>query len=219
MKLYYFTKSEFALAAIRQRQLKIARISDVNDPFEFLGLALRRKSARRAMRNWKSAMSERYGIVCMSSNWRHPLMWSHYADGHRGVCLGFDVSKSVDFVKVEYRSTRPTLKEFGVERVGALNEHHMRRLLHLKFDAWAYEDEYRVFTNLEEKDEKTGLYFLPFSNQFSLTKVIVGERCVVSRAEVERSLETYSNKVTSFKARAAFKDFTVTRNELDRMWQ
>ncbi len=29
------------------------------------------------------------GILCLSKNYKHTLMWSHYAAKHTGVCLGF----------------------------------------------------------------------------------------------------------------------------------
>ena len=41
MRLHYFTTAQFGLEAIRDKRLKIARINELNDPFEFLGLALR----------------------------------------------------------------------------------------------------------------------------------------------------------------------------------
>ncbi len=31
------------------------------------------------------------GILCLSKKQDDPLMWSHYADGHSGVCLGLDI--------------------------------------------------------------------------------------------------------------------------------
>ncbi len=35
MIVYHFTSSEFALRALRDHRLKIARINELNDPFEF----------------------------------------------------------------------------------------------------------------------------------------------------------------------------------------
>jgi hypothetical protein len=39
MRVYHFTKAVHGLEAIRRRRLKIARISELNDPFEFLQVA------------------------------------------------------------------------------------------------------------------------------------------------------------------------------------
>lgn len=37
MRLYHFTSQKFGLLALKDRRLKIARINELNDPFEFLG--------------------------------------------------------------------------------------------------------------------------------------------------------------------------------------
>ena len=34
------------------------------------------------------------GIVCLTSCWNSQLMWSHYAEAHNGMCLGFKFSDS-----------------------------------------------------------------------------------------------------------------------------
>lgn len=35
LRLYYFTTERYALEAIRDQRLKIARLNELNDPFEF----------------------------------------------------------------------------------------------------------------------------------------------------------------------------------------
>ena len=30
-------------------------------------------------------------ILCLTTRCDHPLMWGHYADGHRGFCIGYDI--------------------------------------------------------------------------------------------------------------------------------
>ena len=42
---------------------------------------------------------EQFGISCFTTKHDNFLMWSHYADNHRGVCLEFDFSKEVDRMK------------------------------------------------------------------------------------------------------------------------
>lgn len=49
-----------------------------------------------------------YGICCFAESKENFLMWSHYADSHRGVCLGFDYDELTkqfpQFDKVEYEN-------------------------------------------------------------------------------------------------------------------
>jgi hypothetical protein len=43
---------------------------------------------------------EQFGISCFTAKYDNFLMWTHYADDHRGVCLEFDFSKEVESFKV-----------------------------------------------------------------------------------------------------------------------
>src|SRR6218665_1281944 len=39
------------------------------------------------------SQDERLGILCLSERWDSILMWSHYADLHKGYCVGFHENK------------------------------------------------------------------------------------------------------------------------------
>ena len=32
------------------------------------------------------------GVLSLSKSYNHQLLWSHYADSHKGYCVGYDVS-------------------------------------------------------------------------------------------------------------------------------
>lgn len=218
MRLYYFTTERFGLEALRDKRLKLARIDDLNDPFEFLGLALSRPD-RKVLNGFKRTMAERYGLICLSQDWKHPLLWGHYADKHRGVALGFDAEKSAGFIPVEYHPERLTLQEFGLNSLSDISEQEMMRLLTMKFSAWSYETEYRVFCRLEHCDPVTDLHFVPFEPVLKIAEVIVGERSSVTRSRLARVLGKHNDTVISFKARAGFKRFEVVENKRQRAWR
>lgn len=52
---------------------------------------------------------DKVGVLCVTEKWDNFLMWSHYADHHRGVCVGFktdvDVFKTAS--KVNYQCEKP----------------------------------------------------------------------------------------------------------------
>ncbi|MDW9570209.1 DUF2971 domain-containing protein [Sinorhizobium meliloti] len=56
------------------------------------------------------SLSLTYGIVCLSDNWQHPMMWSHYADRHRGICLAFDVVGTRPIIPISYTDL---VEQFG----------------------------------------------------------------------------------------------------------
>lgn len=217
MRLYHFVKAEFGLQAIRDRRLKISELGQLNDPFEFLGVALANRYDRKIMREWKESMAKEFGILCMSGSWQQPLLWSHYGDRHCGLCLGFDAADD-SFVKVSYVSERPALAAFGCRDIAELDDAAFLHMVYSKFDAWAYEDEYRSVCGLGERDEVSGLCFVPFSEQLILREVIVGAYCTVTRAQVADAMRGYDGNIRRFKARVGFMKFEVVENKQSGMW-
>ncbi|WP_293960213.1 DUF2971 domain-containing protein [Sneathiella sp.] len=155
----------------------------------------------------------------MSKEWQHPLLWSHYAESHRGMCLGFDVIDDGTFSKVRYLSRRENLKDFGYTSMNEFTETDMKKLLFSKFNVWSYESEYRSFCTLEENEEDSNLYFCPFSMHMKLSEIIIGERSNVTRDQVANALGNYGKDILAFKARCAFRDFRIVRNQNKSAWK
>lgn len=78
------------------------------DHIDFCG----KKSSMDELDESKNALEEKLskdiqelGITCFTSDPLSPLMWSHYADGHRGLCIEYKrtgVLKSENLDKVSY---------------------------------------------------------------------------------------------------------------------
>ena len=98
VRLYYMTAKQWALVILREKRLKISTIPELNDPFELLGASIGEKGMRRALEILHAHWARELGMICMTDNWRSPVMWAHYADKHRGLCLGFDVSDQPDLI-------------------------------------------------------------------------------------------------------------------------
>lgn len=81
------------------------------------------------------------GILSLSGTPESILMWSHYADQHRGICIEFTVPESISVHKVSYSQMPPrfTLHDIYVKR----NEECLS-LFTTKHKHWQYEKEYRV---------------------------------------------------------------------------
>ena len=217
MRLYRFLNAEFGLRSIRERRLRIGRIEELNDDFEFVGLALRKRDDRVALRNMRKQLNVGNGVLCMSKDWESPLMWAHYADSHKGMVLGFDVPEKA-YYAVEYIDQRPRLADFGLENLAGISSEEMKRLIKMKAAGWKHEKEYRAYIALREGEEINGQthYFMPFSEELRLREVIVGLRYQGSRAEIVEAVADAG--VDTFMARGAFKDFRVVRQLQDSMW-
>ena len=129
MRLYHFINEKYGLADLREKRLKIGRIMELNDPFEFMGVDLSDLSFRESMENTKRDLSEKFGILCFSESWNNPVQWAHYADGHKGLCLGFDISDHL-LTEVNYVDERLPVddfvakqKAFGDKLVGEMGDY------------------------------------------------------------------------------------------------
>ena len=216
MRVYHLLPEAHALDDLRRRRLKVSRLDDMNDPFELLTVSLKDKQHRAALRRFKADLDRPWGALCFSRRWRHPMLWSHYADKHRGICLGFDVPEK-RAVRVAYTSKRI---EFDIERQLAKGTRDKKlglKLLTTKYEGWKYEDEVRFIVSLDEPDSHTGMYFCAFGRQLALKEVILGVRSTLSRGDVTAELSESDRHATIVKARLAFRSFSVVRQRNARL--
>jgi hypothetical protein len=205
MRVYHFLPTVHALEDIENKRIKISEIDQLNDPFEIWCVSQEDKGIRSALRNYKKKMCERFGLICFSEHWHNPLLWSHYADKHRGMCLGFDVDgrglKAVKYVKERSNLKMPPTKQSADE------------LLFTKYRDWQYEEEWRNWFRLDKREE--GHYFYPFDGFVQLREVIAGPLCTESENRINEALREYpAEGVSVIKARLAFKTFRVVNNLL-----
>lgn len=218
MIVYHFINRQFGLDNIRRRRLKVATIDDLNDPFELLAASSSNAEVRRAFLATKAGVATANGMLCFSRRWTNPVQWSHYADKHSGLCLGFEVPDEI-LMPVTYSSHRLDLDLMALSGSGQRAEAEMRKMLCTKYSHWRYENEVRCFVRLEEKDPEIGLYFIAFSDQLALKQVIVGHNAATSRTDMTEALGELTQVVSILKARLAFGSFKVVRQRNEKLWR
>ena len=175
------------------------------------------------MKRWAKALDEQFGVLCFTTGWTDPLMWSHYGDRHRGICLGFQVDESI-LKKVNYSPKRLTLVSRGSENHSTPPELVKDLLLTTKFARWKYEAEVRVVESLTHLTQENRLFFRRFDKSLKLVQVISGHRCCVDwKSKIETAIGTLPQPVDLIKARLAFRKFRVTHQKWGfndtRAWQ
>lgn len=116
-----------------------------------------------------------FRVLCLSENYNNMLMWSHYAEGHRGFVLKFDtkaLSKKFEPHRIEKviylpRRSYPSVKDYYQN-----NGTHM--FLIVKSGQWKYEDEWRILMRRGDEDkpeEERKPYQL---EKGSITRIILG---------------------------------------------
>lgn len=216
VRLYHFVSEEFGISNIENKRIKVSLFKDMNDPFELLAHNCQSEKDRKAFNLYKDLISKSTGIICFSKSFRSPVQWAHYADRHKGMCLGFDVP--VDFANdVRYIKGRIKFKNLDFSDNAAIDA-FMRKLTQSKHDSWSYEVESRVWGTLG-KPNANGLYFQPFDENIALKEVIVGARSTISRSKVEQLLSPFHGGVRAFKVRPAFRTFEMVHNKDESAWK
>jgi Protein of unknown function (DUF2971) len=122
------------------------------------------------------------GICCFAGNNDNILMWSHYTDSHKGICLKFDVTADTDFFSVPFIVNYS--KDYPHYNHLKDNSKLIKFLMQTKADIWKYEGEIRVLKLL------SGAY--SFKKE-TLVEVCFGCNCTKSDIQKIKGLVTTSN--------------------------
>lgn len=208
MKLYYLTGAQFALSNLALRRIKISRFSDLNDPFELMAVNLSDDDERRAVKGFYDQINATKGVICFSAHWENPVLWGHYADKHRGMALGFEVTNDLIF-EARYENSRFHLPRDPVTDHAKPNEETIQRILSTKFSDWKYENEWRIFVELKNVHLESSLYFEDFSESLKLTEVILGPKCEMPKEKIYDLIVAMGLTAKVIKARISHDEFKV----------
>jgi hypothetical protein len=111
------------------------------------------------------------GILCLSKRFDDILMWSHYADFHKGLCFQFDILEDIDFFtvakKVEYSDRLQAYNHFTE------SEKITEKIIIPKYKEWEYEEEVRIIKTVEDIKSNKGSQSFRFKPE-ALKKIIFG---------------------------------------------
>jgi len=115
-----------------------------------------------------------YGVLSLSERWDSILMWSHYADFHKGYCVGFWEEKLRNtFIVTGGRVIYPPENNFPrLSPIGDFFE-NMIQESHVKSSDWKYEQEYRLAKVFYPVVPTTEDRIQEFSNDF-ISEIIIG---------------------------------------------
>lgn len=215
--LCYFMPPKHVISNLEHRRIKLSNFSSCNDVFELASFSLENKELRAPFKRWSTEIDKMVKLLCLSEGWRSPLMWSHYADRGRGVCLVFDVLSGFA-KKVKYTPKRLSTPNgfkfppFGHDNFETFCTH--------KGSMWGYEAEYRILAGrkkwVEAIVDGEKCHFLSFSGDIRLKGVINGPRATLGSHEITQHLSDSQNY---FEARPAFTKFGVVSQQKKGLWK
>lgn len=149
------------------------------------------------------------GIFCMSEEADNILLWSHYGEFHKGVCLRFDILGDLDTFhfpkKVIYDNNYPQ-KNYIREYIR--NSPDLTDALWHKAKDWEYEKEYRVV--------KPTFNGLKKFRQEALTGIIFGCCCPEEKRReiVDKAKEKGFTAVQFMEAKRSETSYHITIHEI-----
>lgn len=214
MRAYKFLCDKYALENLRKQRVKQSRVSELNDPFELVPYDLTDPILRKTFLKTRDDVGRRKGFLCFSAGWSSPVLWAHYSDNHKGLCLGFEIPEPSgdpqdETDRVDYQDDPIPCPNFDL-LTDAEWTSFVRKVLFTKFSHWRYEDEIRVWRSV--KDPPSPLNFVDFCENLKLVEVIVGARSTVTKQAVIQALGPSAEKTVS-RVRAGYDNFEMVKDE------
>lgn len=156
---------------------------------------------------YKKTLNQSTGIICFSATAEDPVLWSHYADSHKGIAFEVDQHIEGEIEEVSYSENRPTLKYEWLWDSRKSKEvlEILKTLFITKSKSWSYEKEWRVLIDLTKCDELEDMYLRDIPGNY-LKRVILGIDCPESESNIEQLL-----------IESGFPDTKVVRAERHRL--
>lgn len=159
------------------------------------------------------AISNSCLVCCFSSNVNSMLMWSHYANSHKGFCIAYDISK-LDKNNIMRKNLYPVIykkEKFDVS-------YYLDSAICPKYPAiaglcwksreWSYEDEYRIILPCKDNIKEPKLF-----NVLKPSAIFLGSK-IDQKSEEKIENIALDRKIEVYKAECDSKSFTIAFNKL-----
>lgn len=127
---------------------------------------------------------KRIGVICLNHNPLNILMWSHYANYHKGFLIELRFPKSKEILNLIDFLPFPIVcsNEFPKGNIENFDDKQLYKMLYTKSMDWSYESEFRILGNgLDSINDINRKFNYP--NEW-LTSVILG--CNTSKEDVDK---------------------------------
>ncbi|MFC5455407.1 DUF2971 domain-containing protein [Prosthecobacter fluviatilis] len=157
-------------------------------------------------------LMSKFGVLALAKRWNCPLMWSHYANQHEGICIEYSTRNPtpVEINAVSYNKPRAIKVSDLIDwkfNASVIAENAIRDTFFFsKANPWKYEQEWRAI------NKKAGLDFSPFT----ISGVYFGLRC--SSAVQTALVKLFDNDHRQIKFYGVYEsddDFSLKRYEVN----
>lgn len=153
-------------------------------------------------------------VACFAESWKTLLMWSHYADSHKGLCVEYDTRLMGNYREFLF----PVI--YQNELYDATNdycyyENNLFNFLFFKSEVWNYENEWRIAVMEKQLsanlyDEGSKLYKLIMKN--CISAVYIGLKA--DNSNIEEIKRQADSNFKIYKTKTSSKNFCLEKEEL-----
>ncbi|MCD7905351.1 MAG: DUF2971 domain-containing protein [Clostridiales bacterium] len=182
---YYSDESKYAFDNLKNEYISFSSLGMLNDPLEGYGAYMshdishdeliehddvnkseeQKEAEREALENVGNMFSEwdknyesfACRVFCASNEYDNCLLWSYYANSHKGFCVGYrkkDIEKitNSEMFDVQYNKRVYFVDTKNIVKNDQYNFDELKKSLSVKSELWRHEDECRAIYRLN-KDE------------------------------------------------------------------
>jgi len=192
--LFHYFNEQHGLEALQKHRIKVGRLFDLNDPADCRPRLMNVPTETKVKQaDYFSFFYQNIGVLCFCEQVDDPVIWTHYADGHRGIAIGYEVLGVLH--PVQYGDTPPRIDYLEAEALrtdGKITQAFADKVIpegfRQKAKSWKYESEQRMFLNLGRLEMEGPHYFLQLPQPYiKVAYVILGCRSKLTRFDVERA--------------------------------
>jgi len=185
--VYKFLSAETALRVLETKQLKVSRLTELNDIYDCSPrISPPPEEPTHTDDTWTKHVTTTnwngFGLLCLSNTYKSPLLWGHYSSCATGLALGFDsdLFPWQNPMEIRYDHSRPHFQwPAEADMNDDTNAHMLRCSFGVKAIEWGYEEEVRWVLALNTCRPSRGMYFAPYPMN-ALKRVIVGHRSAIT---------------------------------------
>jgi len=136
------------------------------------------------------------GVYSMSKTFENELLWSYYANSHKGFCIEYESNKMIlektksiifpKFIEIDYKNDPPIYSLEGMDNIDY--EPFLTMLIGTKSFPWKHEDEIRLLFNENGEQE---------IDNTSIKSIIFGVRA--SKEDIINTMKIMSNNIQYYK--------------------
>jgi hypothetical protein len=155
-------------------------------------------------------LQQKVFVACFSERNNSMLMWSHYAEQHTGLCVGYrlhELIKKYNIFPVIYNNQMPQISDISNADEGILYKSILT-----KCEDWSYEKEWRII-DIDKSKEGCNGKLISFEKPVSIYMGVCQGRTEKKNSKQYRDIRVYDNAMSAWEAYSS-EEFYVDINTI-----